>query len=107
MRIKTRKGTIESRCARQHPVNGRLSLPVLSLPPLSKIVLYANKVGPYFNPQETYHYYSLPVCRPSKVSGGRGRGAGRQTVVLHAGSCQVNVGFYTDPVVYSSIEYLL
>lgn len=72
------------RCARElgfmrgtrYLVNGRLSVPIptgvlpLPLPPLclSKIVLYANKVGPYFNPQETYHYFSLPVCRPSKVS---------------------------------------
>ena len=28
--------------------------------------LYVNKVGPYFNPHETYHYYQLPVCRPDK-----------------------------------------
>lgn len=33
-----------------------------------QVPLYVNKVGPYFNPQETYHYYSLPVCRPAKVS---------------------------------------
>ena len=32
-----------------------------------QITVYVNKVGPYFNPQETYHYYSLPVCRPNKV----------------------------------------
>jgi len=32
-----------------------------------KIPMYVNKVGPYFNPHETYHYYSLPVCRPDKV----------------------------------------
>eukprot|EP00795_Rhopilema_esculentum_P008572 gene8572-14580_t len=32
-----------------------------------KVPIYVNKVGPYFNPQETYHYYSLPVCRPDKV----------------------------------------
>ena len=29
--------------------------------------MYVNKVGPYFNPHETYHYYQLPVCRPAKV----------------------------------------
>ncbi|EDV23172.1 uncharacterized protein TRIADDRAFT_37943 [Trichoplax adhaerens] len=29
--------------------------------------MYVNKVGPYFNPHETYHYYSLPICRPQKV----------------------------------------
>lgn len=32
------------------------------------VTLYVNKVGPYHNPQETYHYYTLPVCRPEKVS---------------------------------------
>ncbi|CAF1089492.1 unnamed protein product [Adineta steineri] len=31
------------------------------------VTVYVNKVGPYANPQETYHYYSLPVCRPSKI----------------------------------------
>ncbi|CAF4387063.1 unnamed protein product, partial [Adineta steineri] len=31
------------------------------------VIVYVNKVGPYSNPQETYHYYSLPVCRPSKI----------------------------------------
>jgi len=28
------------------------------------VVLWANKVGPYHNPQETYLYHSLPYCRP-------------------------------------------
>ncbi|XP_071508029.1 transmembrane 9 superfamily member 1-like [Diadema antillarum] len=32
-----------------------------------EVPLYVNKVGPYFNPHETYHYYQLPVCRPEKV----------------------------------------
>lgn len=35
------------------------------------VTLYVNKVGPYHNPQETYHYYTLPVCRPKEVSGQR------------------------------------
>lgn len=30
-------------------------------------MLYVNKVGPYHNPQETYHYYQLPVCSPEKI----------------------------------------
>lgn len=34
------------------------------------VMLYVNKVGPYHNPQETYHYYTLPVCRPKEVSFG-------------------------------------
>jgi len=29
--------------------------------------VYVNKVGPFYNPHETYHYYQLPVCRPEKV----------------------------------------
>jgi len=31
------------------------------------VEVYVNKVGPYFNPHETYHYYSLPVCRPEEI----------------------------------------
>ena len=34
---------------------------------LPQVELYVNKVGPYYNPQETYCYYSLPVCTPDKV----------------------------------------
>ncbi|URE48547.1 transmembrane 9 superfamily member [Musa troglodytarum] len=30
------------------------------------VTLWVNKVGPYNNPQETYNYYSLPFCHPSK-----------------------------------------
>jgi len=30
-----------------------------------EIKLWANKVGPYHNPQETYLYHSLPFCHPS------------------------------------------
>ena len=29
--------------------------------------MYVNKVGPYFNKHETYHFYGLPVCRPKEV----------------------------------------
>uniref|UniRef100_H2YGC4 Transmembrane 9 superfamily member n=1 Tax=Ciona savignyi TaxID=51511 RepID=H2YGC4_CIOSA len=32
-----------------------------------KVEIFVNKVGPYFNPHETYHYYSLPVCRPDAI----------------------------------------
>ncbi|ROT66039.1 putative transmembrane 9 superfamily member 1 [Penaeus vannamei] len=32
-----------------------------------EVILYVNKVGPYFNPHETYHYYQLPVCRPKII----------------------------------------
>jgi len=31
------------------------------------VTVFVNKVGPYYNPHETYHYYSLPLCRPDKV----------------------------------------
>ncbi|MCO5601910.1 hypothetical protein L7F22_056036 [Adiantum nelumboides] len=30
-----------------------------------KVVLWVNKVGPYYNPQETYNYFSLPFCSAS------------------------------------------
>ncbi|XP_066985365.1 transmembrane 9 superfamily member 1-like [Macrobrachium rosenbergii] len=32
-----------------------------------EVILYVNKVGPYFNPHETYHYYQMPVCRPKII----------------------------------------
>eukprot|EP00052_Salpingoeca_macrocollata_P016687 m.134589 g.134589 ORF g.134589 m.134589 type:complete len:587 (+) comp20140_c0_seq1:145-1905(+) len=32
-----------------------------------EVPMYVNKVGPYFNTHETYHYYSLPVCHPDKI----------------------------------------
>ncbi|KAI2649099.1 Transmembrane 9 superfamily member 1 [Labeo rohita] len=39
----------------------------VSYKPGDPVILYVNKVGPYHNPQETYHYYTLPVCRPKEV----------------------------------------
>ncbi|KAF6017703.1 TM9SF1 [Bugula neritina] len=32
-----------------------------------KVEVYVNKVGPYFNVHETYHYYEIPVCSPEKI----------------------------------------
>jgi transmembrane 9 superfamily protein 1 len=32
-----------------------------------KIAAYANKVGPFANPSETYPYYSMPFCQPEKL----------------------------------------
>jgi len=29
-----------------------------------EVILWANRVGPYRNPQETYEYFSLPFCKP-------------------------------------------
>ncbi|KAE8789355.1 hypothetical protein CFC21_062384 [Triticum aestivum] len=31
------------------------------------VPLYANKVGPFHNPSETYRYFDLPFCSPEKV----------------------------------------
>lgn len=31
------------------------------------VPLYANKVGPFHNPSETYRFYDLPFCTPEKV----------------------------------------
>ena len=30
------------------------------------VPLFANKVGPFNNPSETYQYYSLPFCKPKE-----------------------------------------
>ena len=27
--------------------------------------MWANKIGPYHNPQETYSFYSIPFCQPN------------------------------------------
>eukprot|EP00270_Netrium_digitus_P006730 TRINITY_DN1940_c0_g1_i2.p1 TRINITY_DN1940_c0_g1~~TRINITY_DN1940_c0_g1_i2.p1 ORF type:complete len:647 (-),score=171.95 TRINITY_DN1940_c0_g1_i2:358-2208(-) len=32
-----------------------------------KVPLYANKVGPFHNPSETYQYYDLPFCLPTDI----------------------------------------
>ncbi|MQM14838.1 hypothetical protein Taro_047773 [Colocasia esculenta] len=32
------------------------------------VPLYANKVGPFHNPSETYRYYDLPFCTPDHVT---------------------------------------
>ncbi|KHN84060.1 Transmembrane 9 superfamily member 1 [Toxocara canis] len=31
------------------------------------VPVYVNKVGPYGNIHETYHFFQLPICRPEKV----------------------------------------
>eukprot|EP00262_Sarcandra_glabra_P021808 TRINITY_DN936_c0_g6_i1.p1 TRINITY_DN936_c0_g6~~TRINITY_DN936_c0_g6_i1.p1 ORF type:complete len:593 (-),score=79.21 TRINITY_DN936_c0_g6_i1:247-2025(-) len=33
-----------------------------------RVPLYANKVGPFHNPSETYRYYDLPFCSPDHVT---------------------------------------
>eukprot|EP00808_Paulinella_micropora_P027172 g68421.t1 len=30
-----------------------------------ELTIWVNKVGPYHNPQETYEYYRLPICKPA------------------------------------------
>ncbi|CAL9063256.1 unnamed protein product [Musa banksii] len=32
------------------------------------VPLFANKVGPFHNPSETYRYYDLPFCSPEHVT---------------------------------------
>lgn len=69
--------------------------------PGDPVILYVNKVGPYHNPQETYHYYQLPVCCPEKIRhkslslaeerGGR-RSSGRMSGSLDYG-CVLNNAF--------------
>ncbi|KAJ0964419.1 hypothetical protein J5N97_029541 [Dioscorea zingiberensis] len=33
-----------------------------------RVPLYANKVGPFHNPSETYRYYDLPFCAPENAA---------------------------------------
>jgi len=33
----------------------------------AEVVLYANKVGPFANPNEVYAFYSLPYCAPTEI----------------------------------------
>ena len=33
-----------------------------------EVTLFANKVGPFANPNEVYAYYSLPYCAPSGIT---------------------------------------
>jgi hypothetical protein len=35
--------------------------------PGSEVILYANKVGPFANPNEVYGFYSLPFCAPAEL----------------------------------------
>mmetsp|Transcript_34148 Transcript_34148/g.61574 ORF Transcript_34148/g.61574 Transcript_34148/m.61574 type:complete len:611 (-) Transcript_34148:17-1849(-) len=44
--------------------NGRSLLADNSFKKNQHIMLYANKVGPFHNPTETYQYYNLPFCQP-------------------------------------------
>ncbi|XP_057366234.1 transmembrane 9 superfamily member 1-like isoform X1 [Daphnia carinata] len=46
---------------------GRYSVDAEKYDDNDEVKLYVNKVGPYNNPHETYHYYSLPVCIPEKI----------------------------------------
>eukprot|EP01135_Chromosphaera_perkinsii_P004561 Nk52_evm31s288 gene=Nk52_evmTU31s288 len=32
-----------------------------------EVIVYVNKIGPYWNPSETYDFYSLPTCRPDHI----------------------------------------
>jgi transmembrane 9 superfamily member 3 len=41
-------------------------LPSLQYQANENVVIWLSKVGPYHNPQETYSYYALPFCKPSK-----------------------------------------
>eukprot|EP00002_Diphylleia_rotans_P017514 TRINITY_DN3400_c0_g1_i2.p1 TRINITY_DN3400_c0_g1~~TRINITY_DN3400_c0_g1_i2.p1 ORF type:complete len:583 (+),score=84.59 TRINITY_DN3400_c0_g1_i2:58-1806(+) len=53
------------------------------------IKLWVNKVGPYYNPQETYLYYTLPYCRATDVVERRKEGLGEAL----EGNELINSGF--------------
>jgi hypothetical protein len=45
-----------------------------------EVPLYANKVGPYVNPSETYNYYDLPFCRSAGTDEKGSHGDVRQSL---------------------------
>ncbi|CAH1437037.1 unnamed protein product [Lactuca virosa] len=34
-----------------------------------EVPIYANKVGPFHNPSETYRFFDLPFCLPAHLKG--------------------------------------
>ncbi|KAH3758343.1 Endosomal membrane protein, EMP70 [Pelomyxa schiedti] len=58
-------------------------------------VVWANKVGPYRNPQETYGYYYLPLCKPEKRIG-RPEGLGEQLLGYELVKSSILIPFAVD-----------
>ncbi|XP_031130961.1 transmembrane 9 superfamily member 1 [Ipomoea triloba] len=61
--------------------------------PDDPVTLWVNKVGPYYNPQETYNYYSLPFCRPSENAPHRWGGLGEVLGGNELIDSQINIKF--------------
>ncbi|KAK4745129.1 hypothetical protein SAY87_011441 [Trapa incisa] len=61
-----------------------------------RVILWANKVGPYNNPQETYNYHSLPFCGASSNAthkwGGLGEVLGGNELI----DSQIEIKFQKD-----------
>ncbi|KAI5084201.1 hypothetical protein GOP47_0000370 [Adiantum capillus-veneris] len=62
-----------------------------------KVVLWVNKVGPYYNPQETYNYYSLPFCSPNgEIPGHKWGGLGEVLQGNELIDSQIDIKFKKD-----------
>ncbi|XP_019169861.1 PREDICTED: transmembrane 9 superfamily member 1 [Ipomoea nil] len=61
--------------------------------PDDPVTLWVNKVGPYYNPQETYNYYSLPFCRASENAPHRWGGLGEVLGGNELIDSQINIKF--------------
>ncbi|XP_042066809.1 transmembrane 9 superfamily member 1 [Salvia splendens] len=60
------------------------------------VTLWVNKVGPYNNPQETYNYYSLPFCSPSKNGAHKWGGLGEVLGGNELIDSQIDIKFKKD-----------
>lgn len=69
--------------------------------PDDPVTLWVNKVGPYYNPQETYNYYSLPFCRPSENAPHRWGGLGEVLGGNELIDSQINIKFQSMPFTYT------
>lgn len=68
------------------------------------VTLWVNKVGPYYNPQETYNYYSLPFCRPSENAPHRWGGLGEVLGGNELIDSQINIKFQSMPFTYTCTQ---
>jgi len=64
------------------------------------VILYVNKVGPYYNPQETYEFYDkMPLCPPEKKIQSRLEGLGEALQGYEL--IQSNLKFYFKGIINS------
>jgi transmembrane 9 superfamily protein 3 len=61
-----------------------------------KVVLFANTVGPFQNPQETYSYFSLPYCGPKNPEEAKSEGLGEALLGYELVNSEIPINFKKD-----------